>query len=143
MASERRSAPRPASITAPSQDATEQAEKLAEQKPAQASVQGRALFGESAGAATPLERMTLFLYDYPQRVVYFRIRTDEEGRFRFANVPPGIYKLTDRASGPPRWRLRVELKPGQDLTLDLDPGNSTRVRDDFPEPTQAAGPRPS
>ena len=80
-------------------------------------------------------RMQLFLYDHPNRVVYYRIRTDEEGRFRFINVPPGIYKLADRIAGQPTWRLRVELKPGEDLSLDLSLGNSTRTRDDFPEPT--------
>ena len=125
--------------TAP-EDTRDREPQTAEQKPAHAGLQGRVLFGETQAELTPLERQQLFLYDYPKRVVYFRIRTDEEGRFRFGNVPPGIYKLTDRAAGPPRWRLRVELKPGQDLTLDLNPGNSTRVRDDFPEPTQAAGP---
>jgi len=112
--------------------------KPGEQKPAPASVQGRVVF---APGETPRERMALFLYDYPNRVVYFRMRTDEEGRFRFANVPPGIYKLTDRAAGPPQWRLKVELKPGQDLTMDLDLANSTRFRDDFPESTQAVAPR--
>jgi len=47
-------------------------------------------------------------------------------------VPPGTYKISDRMSGPPTWRLRVEAKPGQLVLLDLGPGNSTRVRDDYP-----------
>jgi hypothetical protein len=51
---------------------------------------------------------------------------------RFAGVPPGTYKLSDRMSGPPTWRLRVEAKPGQLVLLDLGPDNSTRVRDDYP-----------
>jgi hypothetical protein len=134
--------PRVAGTTPSPQEAREQQENPGEQKPPQASVQGRALFGEGRSAGIPMERMTLFLDDYPKRVVHFRIRTDEGGRFRFANVPPGIYRLTDRLAGSPRWRLRVELKPGQELTLDLDPANSTRFRDDFPGPTTAAG-RPS
>lgn len=128
--------PRFAATTLPSEDTREQEQKPPEQKPAPASLQGRALFADSAGGVVPMEQMLLFLYDYPNRVVYFRIRTDEGGRFRFPKVPPGLYKLTDRASGPPRWRLRVELKPGQDMTLDLVPENSTKVRDDFPQGPQ-------
>jgi hypothetical protein len=65
----------------------------------------------------PASRMQLFLYDHPNRVVYHRIRTDEEGHFQFPGVPPGIYKLTERAAGHPTWRLRVELKPGQNLAM--------------------------
>ena len=113
----------------------EDSQEQGQQKPALASVQGRVLFGETPNDVAPLERMQLFLYDYPNRVVYHRIRTDEQGRFRFTNLPPGIYQITDRAAGPPRWRLRVEVKAGQDVTLDLNPANSTRVRDDFPSPS--------
>jgi len=83
-----------------------------------------------------MQRMTLFLYDYPKRVVYFRIRTDQAGRYRFPKVPPGVYKLTDTAAGPARWRLRVELGPGQEMNLDLGPDNGTKVRDDFPDRPQ-------
>ena len=136
--------PRVAGTTPGPEDQPESAEKPAAQEsagqePPRASVQGRARFGESQAGATPVERMTLFLDDYPKRVLHYRIRTDEEGRFRFANVPPGIYRLTDRVAGSARWRLRVELKPGQELTLDLDPANSTRYRDDFSGPTPTAG----
>jgi tetratricopeptide (TPR) repeat protein len=125
--------------------ATDTAEEPKEeaQKPATASVRGRATFDANPGDVVAMERMQLFLYSYPKRVTYLRIRTDEKGRYQFTNVPPGIYELTDRIAGSRRWRLRVELKPGQELTLDLDRTNSTRVRDDFPESTQAAGPRPS
>jgi len=88
--------------------------------------------GEAPNDVVPVQRMQLILMEYPSRVQYHRVRTDEQGRFRFANVVPGTYKLTDRAAGTPQWRLRVELKPGQDVTLDLGPGNTTRMRDDFP-----------
>lgn len=107
--------------------------------PAPAVLQGRALFDEAPGVVQPMKRLQLLLSDYPDRVVYLRLRTDETGRFRFADVPPGVYKLTDAVAGQPRWRLRVELKAGQDLTLDLDPANSTRVRDDFPDASGATG----
>jgi tetratricopeptide (TPR) repeat protein len=132
----------PRTATVASAAAPEEPQEPA-QKPATASVRGRATFGENPGDVVAMERMQLFLYDHPNRVTYFRIRTDEQGRFQFTNVPPGIYKLTDRAAGPPRWRLRVEIKPGQDVTLDLNPGNSTRVHDDFPESTPPTGARQS
>jgi hypothetical protein len=135
--------PAPTPSTAPAEEAQEEKAKPEEQKPLLASVQGRVLFGEGGAGAGPVKGMRLFLSDYPKRVLRRRILTDEEGRFRFANVPPGTYKLTDRVAGPPRWRLRAELKPGQEITLDLDPSNSTLARDDFPESSQAERPRPS
>ncbi len=125
--------PRPA-IAATARDdspAQEEPSRKQEQNPALARVQGRVV-GDAPGAVA---RMQLFLFDHPNRVVYYRIRADEEGRFRFTNVPPGIYTLTDRVAGQPTWRLRVEIKPGQEVSLDLSLGNSTRTRDDFPEPT--------
>jgi len=99
---------------------------------ASASVEGRAT---STGAADrgPMKRLQIFLIEQPGRVHHYRLRTDEDGRFRFANVAPGIYKLSDRISGPPTWRLRVEAQPGQIVFLDLGAGNSTKVRDDFPD----------
>jgi carboxypeptidase family protein len=120
--------------------ATAQEEQTAEQKKdTMATVHGRVVFGETSTDAAPKGRMQLFLMEHPSRVNYFRIRTDEQGNFNFENVPPGVYKLTDRAAGHAIWRLRVELKPGQDLSLDLSPANSTRVRDDFPEAALADG----
>jgi hypothetical protein len=74
----------------------------------------------------------LVFVEQPSRLHHYQRRTDEEGRFRFAGVPPGTYKISDRMSGPPTWRLRVEAKPGQLVLLDLGPDNSTRVRDDYP-----------
>ena len=97
---------------------------------ASASVEGRAV---SPGGADrgPMKRLQIFLIEQPGRVHHYRLRTDEDGRFRFTNVAPGIYKLSDRISGPPTWRLRVEAKPGQIVFLDLGAGNTTKVRDDF------------
>ncbi len=111
------------------------------QQPAMARVHGRVMLGETPTNMAPVQRMQVFLMEHPSRERYFRIRTDEQGYFRFENVPPGVYKLTERAAGHPTWRLRVELKPGQDLAPDLHPSNSTRVRDDFPDATLAVGPR--
>ncbi|HXJ84236.1 MAG TPA: hypothetical protein VMS64_36820 [Candidatus Methylomirabilis sp.] len=126
---------RPEMAVAPREEPAEASSSAAkeERKQRPAVLQGRALFEETPGVVAPMKRLQLLLSDYPDRVVYLRMRTDEAGRFRFSDVPPGIYKLTDAVAGPAKWRLRVELKPGQDLTLDLDLTNSTRVRDDFPD----------
>lgn len=106
-------------------------DKPAEADSANASVEGRvvAVGGQDLG---PMKRLQVFLIEQPSRVHYYRLRTDEDGRYRFPVVAPGIYKLSDRIAGLPTWRLRVEAKPGQVVHLDLGPDNSTKVRDDFP-----------
>ncbi len=138
LAAERRriAPPRERSRPSPRRIAESRAKTPAEgTKPAPAMLQGRALFDESPGRVRPMERMQLLL----SRLSGSRgVSPDPDGRgtgrFRFADVPPGdLQAHRSRVAGQPRWRLRVELKPGQDLTLDLDPANSTRVRDDFPE----------
>jgi tetratricopeptide (TPR) repeat protein len=105
--------------------------KQAEADSANASVEGRvvAVGGQDLG---PMKRLQVFLIEQPSRVHYYRLRTDEDGRYRFPIVAPGIYKLSDRIAGLPTWRLRVEAKPGEVVHLDLGPNNSTKVRDDFP-----------
>jgi tetratricopeptide (TPR) repeat protein len=130
----------PRGRSALSQDAPAPDESAAKdkEKTGYATVEGRVLFGETPGAIAPMKRMQLLLYDHPRKENYFRMRTDEAGQFRFTKVPPGIYKLTDKVAGQPTWRLRVELKAGQELTLELNPGNSTKARDDFPEPATEA-----
>ena len=62
------------------------------------------------------------------------LRTDQQGNFRFTDVVPGDYMLTNVIAGPPTWRLRVTLAKGERLTLDLLPSNQTAVRDDFRDP---------
>jgi len=97
---------------------------------------GRALFAEAGVQPEPMRRLQLFLRGQPgsptkeERHV---LRTDEDGNFKFPSVPPGPYMLTNRLAGQPIWRLRVELKPAEEQQLELNPGNSVAVRDDFPE----------
>lgn len=98
------------------------------------SIEGRAYTG-GAEQPQPVARMQLHLVGQPdgptkeQRQV---LRTDREGRFKFTNVVPGSYMLTDVVAGKPRWRLKIEVSANSTLRLDLTQGNSTDVRNDFP-----------
>jgi tetratricopeptide (TPR) repeat protein len=97
---------------------------------------GRALFAEAGAKPEPMSRLQLFLVGQPgspTKEARYVLRTDEDGIFKFPNVPPGPYMLTNRLAGQPIWRLRVELKPAEEQQLDLNPGNSVAVRDDFPQ----------
>lgn len=107
-----------------------------ERQPGQASLEGHAVFGPPGTEPKPVKRLQLYLIGQPDgqaRDERYVLRTDEDGRFRFANVRSGSYKLTNRIAGTPIWRLRVELAASQDVVLDLDPRNSVTSRDDFPE----------
>jgi hypothetical protein len=101
-----------------------------------ASLEGRAVFAENGQPPQPLPRQQLFLVGQPnsptQRERY-NLRTDEQGNFKFPDVVPGPYKLTNRVAGRPIWRLRVELKASEVKVLELTPSNSVASQDDFPE----------
>jgi hypothetical protein len=102
------------------------------QKPDSASLSGTAV-----GPDKPLARLQLFLKGVPGTAVereYHVLRTDPQGNFRFTNVVPGDYMLTNAVAGRPMWRLRVSPAKGEQLVLDLSPANQATVRDDFPEP---------
>jgi tetratricopeptide (TPR) repeat protein len=97
---------------------------------------GRALFAESGAKPQAMQRLQLFLMgrpDSPTKEQRYVLRTDEDGTFKFPDVQPGPYMLTNRLAGQPIWRLLVELKPGEEQQLDLNPGNTVAVRDDFPQ----------
>jgi tetratricopeptide (TPR) repeat protein len=101
-----------------------------------AALEGHAVFGEDGKAPRPMGRLQLFLVGQKGTTTNderHALRTDENGGFRFPKVLPGTYKLTNRVAGQPIWRLRVELKPGENKQLELTPANSTANQDDFPE----------
>jgi tetratricopeptide (TPR) repeat protein len=105
-----------------------------ERQAGNASLEGRAIFAEAGQAAKPMARLQLFLVpESPTQKEYYNLRTDEKGNFKFPDVVPGPYKLTNRVAGQPLWRLRVELKPSEAKALELTPANSLAMQDDFPE----------
>jgi hypothetical protein len=97
---------------------------------------GRIVWSEGQGTQ-PLKRLQLHLYaiaeDGTSKKMSFQVRSDFEGNYRFKNIPAGLYKLTDDNVGTPKWRLKVEIKLGEDPALDLGPDNSINTRDDFPK----------
>jgi tetratricopeptide (TPR) repeat protein len=106
-----------------------------------ASLEGRAVFAEGGNPPQPMERLQLFLVGQPNsptQLERYNLRTDERGNFKFPDVVPGPYKLTNRVAGQPTWRLRVELKASEVKVLELTPANSVASLDDFPEPQAEA-----
>jgi hypothetical protein len=99
-------------------------------------VHGRVVWAEGQ-APEPLKRFQVHLYGLSQegtpRGVSFHVRTDRDGNYKFEKIPAGIYKLTDDNVGAPKWRLKVEIREGEDALLDLGPENSLSKRDDFPK----------
>jgi tetratricopeptide (TPR) repeat protein len=104
---------------------------------------GRAIMAEKGQPVGPVSRMQLFLVgqpDSPTKEERYNLRTAEDGTFKFPNVLPGPYMLTNRVAGDPTWRLRVVLKPSEERELNLGPGNNLSVQDDFPQLRQAKPP---
>jgi hypothetical protein len=97
-------------------------------------VQGQVVWTEAEDPIS-VSRLQLFLKGLPSTPTheqYYVLRTENDGQFHFRNVMPGAYKLTNRIAGKPHWRLRVSVQAGAPTTIDLNPQNSTRTRDDFP-----------
>ena len=99
-------------------------------------VHGTVTWSEPGQGPTPQSRQQLVLAglrDTPTKGLIYVRRANHEGRYMFKNVPPGLYRLSGEApGGPVRWNVKVELKPGEDLALDLTSENGTSVRDAFP-----------
>jgi hypothetical protein len=119
---------RSGSETAP----TTPSDRITEETPGDSGVSGRVMWADGKTTA----RVQIFLRGAPKtpsQALQWVRRTDDSGHFEFKRIPPGIYMLTNRIAGEPMWRLRVQLEPGQTLTLDLSEANSAKIRDDFPE----------
>ena len=101
-------------------------------------VHGRIVWDEGQGVE-PLKRFQVHLYaqtpEGTPKGISFHVRTDRDGNYRFEKIPAGIYKMTDNNVTAPRWRLKVEIRPGEDALVDLGADNSVKVRDDFPKST--------
>ena len=77
----------------------------------------------------------------PTKGLTYYMRSDKEGLYKFSRIVAGPYRLSGSVAGKPTWDLKVEVKSGEDLSLDLNPGNSTASRNDIP-PAEAARPTP-
>ena len=101
-------------------------------------VHGRVVWDDGQGPQ-PLQRLQIHLYalaeDGTSKRMKFQVRSDREGNYRFSKIPAGTYKMTDDNVGTPKWRLKVEVRQGEDALIDLGPDNSVKTRDDFPKPS--------
>ena len=111
-------------------------EAVKDERAGDSGMHGRVVWDDGQGAQ-PLKRLQLHLYamaeDGTSKRMSFQVRTDFEGNYTFKKIPAGLYKLTDDNVGTPKWRLKVEIKPGEDALLDLGPDNSVKTRDDYPK----------
>jgi hypothetical protein len=101
-----------------------------------AGLYGQVAWTAGAGGPHATRRMQVHLTGVPgtpSQDQRYTVRTDDDGKYEFRRIVAGSYKLADRVAGKPTWRLRVEVEPGRDTALDLNPTNSVSVRDDFPE----------
>jgi hypothetical protein len=115
-----------------SEPASTPPEGITQETPGDSVVSGRVVWADGKTTA----RVQIFLRGAPKtplQTLQWVRRTDESGYFEFRRIPAGTYMLTNRIAGEPTWRLRVQLEPGQTLTLDLSEANSAKIRDDFPE----------
>lgn len=102
-----------------------------ELNPEMATVSGRVI-----GPDGMKRRLQLLLKGIPGTAVkdeYRLLRTDEQGSFRFINVVPGDYMLTNPVATAVTWRLKVSLSRGERRVIDLSPANDITARDDFPQ----------
>jgi hypothetical protein len=97
----------------------------AEPTPEHATVSGRAMGPEGAQS-----RLQLVLKGVPGSTVndeFHLLRTDGQGNFRFVNVVPGDYVLSNPVARPLTWRVKLSLSLGERRVLDLSPDNAVPV----------------
>jgi hypothetical protein len=98
-------------------------------------VSGMVMWGLPGDPRQPREHQLVLLQGIPgtpTKGLFYRTRTDGQGRYEFTRVVPGPYKVTDAMAGPVTWRVRIAVDPVQPTVLDLTPDNTVEQRDDFP-----------
>ncbi|MBI2217385.1 MAG: hypothetical protein HYU51_08815 [Candidatus Rokubacteria bacterium] len=101
-----------------------------------AGLYGRVTWSSEPGGPQSTKRMQIHLTGLPgtsAKEQRYTVRTDDEGRYEFKRIVAGPYKLSDRVAGQPVWRLKVQVEAGRETAVDLQPGNSVTLRDDFPD----------
>jgi hypothetical protein len=101
-----------------------------------ARLHGTVTWGEGNDPPAPVYRRALLLRGLrgaSNEGVRYMLRTDANGEYVFDRIQGGEYELTDGLAPGSHWRLRVQISEGDDMRLDLSPGNSVTVHDDFPE----------
>lgn len=88
----------------------------AEDRPGDSGLSGVITWAEPGGRPEPKRRMQVHLIGLPDGSTVeqrFTVRTDQDGRYAFEQIPSGNYTLTNAIAGPALWRLRVKLEPGR------------------------------
>ena len=100
-------------------------------------VSGMVTWGLPGDPRQPRDRQLVLLQGIPgtpTKDLFYRTRTDGQGRYEFTRIVPGPYKVTDAIAGPVTWRVKIVVDPAQPTVLDLTPDNTVERRDDFPPP---------
>ncbi len=101
-----------------------------------ARLKGTVTWAEGNEPPAPLYRRALLLrglQSAPNENRRYTLRTTANGKYVFDRIVGGEYELTDNLTAGFHWRLRIQINDGDDVTLDLTPGNGIPVHDDFPE----------
>jgi hypothetical protein len=100
-----------------------------------ARLHGTVTWAEGNNPPAPVYRRALLLRGLKgasNESVRYMLRTDATGEYVFDRILGGEYELTDGLAPGSHWRLRVQISNGDDMRLDLSPGNSVTSHDDFP-----------
>lgn len=93
-----------------------------------ATLSGRVVWSQE-GTPEPQPYLRLFMKGIKGTSVedeFYRVQTDQQGTYTIADVVPGEYSLTNRVAGTPIWHLKVTVKAGENLKLNLTPENSVK-----------------
>lgn len=108
-----------------------------------ATLTGSVTMRDPAGQLRPQGRQVVLLVGVdgtPTHGLRYKRRTDQDGRYEFANVVPGPYDVTGAIAGAATWRQRVVLELGQKTVIDLTSDAAVlerTVRPDGARPTTA------